>query len=137
MQEVGDLATWLQGQLDQRRWSPSDLVRASDKEKGVKPLVLSSVTRWLRGETVPSVDACRILATVLNVPILEVLVAANIITRDEAQFDDAPRFDIRRVSGREIAVEIGRRLEEHPEETRQPRLLGPVRRAAYPGDMDS
>lgn len=49
----------------------------------------SAVSRWRDGQ-IPGVDACRALANAWNVPLLDVLVAAGILTKDEAQWNDRP-----------------------------------------------
>jgi transcriptional regulator with XRE-family HTH domain len=44
----------------------------------------SVISRWSRGETTPSVENARALAQALHRPLLEVLVAAGIVTEEEA-----------------------------------------------------
>lgn len=70
------LAAYLQEHLDKRQWTRADLARASG-------LAESGLARWMAGKA-PSLENCRVLADVLGRPLLEVLVAAGILTPDEA-----------------------------------------------------
>lgn len=65
----------------------------------------ATVSRWKEGGAQPQVDVCRRLATVLGVPVLEVLVAAGHLTRSEAQLKDVRGLpDLPPVSAREALI---------------------------------
>lgn len=97
-------AAYLRGQLDRHQWSAADLNRQSG-------LSQSLISRWLRGETAPGVDNARILASAFRRPLLEVLVAAGILTDKEArQKVTTARADA--LSDDELVAEVRRRMAE-------------------------
>ena len=57
----------------------------------------SAITRWRSGR-IPQVDGCRLLAKAWRVPILDVIVAAGILTADEARWNDRPTPDQQRLA---------------------------------------
>lgn len=67
--------------------------RPVDVERGTNGQVkLGNVARWLRGEgEVPSIAKLRAVGELLGVPILEMQVAAGLITAQEAGFEDDPK----------------------------------------------
>lgn len=88
--------------------STSDLVRAVGVHR-------SRLTDWRRGRSV-SLETARALAHLFEVPILEVLVAAGLLTQDEA--DARPLRDATSISDEVLVAELHRRLgmgEREPE----------------------
>ena len=74
---------YLEAALSKARMRPSELARKA----GVSDSVLS---RWRRGESVPDVPNLRRLSRALEVPLLELMVAAGHIEPAEARMRDRP-----------------------------------------------
>jgi transcriptional regulator with XRE-family HTH domain len=72
--------------------------RPVDVERGTSGEVkLGVVARWLRSEgEEPSIRKLRPVAKLLGIPLLEMMVAAGLITRVEAGFEDDPAPPARR-----------------------------------------
>lgn len=66
-----------------RRMTGSDLARAT----GINQ---SLISRWERDEVAPSVDTLRKVSSALNIPVLELMVAAGLIEPKEARMADRP-----------------------------------------------
>ncbi len=62
--------TWLKHQLDRREWSQADLAKRMHVTNGM-------VSRWVRGERVPSTDSIDRLADVLMVDVDQLLTLAG------------------------------------------------------------
>lgn len=94
---------YLAAQLDRRGWTPADLKRNST-------IGQSLISRWLRGETTPSVDNARALSEAIKRPLLEVLVAAGQLRPDEVAARVAAPVQVADLSNSELLSEIERRL---------------------------
>ncbi|HEU5475662.1 MAG TPA: helix-turn-helix transcriptional regulator [Actinophytocola sp.] len=99
----GAFGDYLRAQMDQHGWSQAELARHT----GVAPSVVS---RWLRGETGPSIDNVRTLATATRRPVLEVMVAAALLTAEEAKQRTSAPPDPGALSNRELLAEVERRM---------------------------
>lgn len=88
---AAEFAAWLHRQLQRREWNLSDLGRKAD----VKPSVVS---RWSRGERVPSPESCERIADALGLPLDEVLAAAGHRYGDERFGPDDPRAALWKVA---------------------------------------
>ncbi|GLW91822.1 helix-turn-helix domain-containing protein [Actinokineospora globicatena] len=100
----GRFGTYLQAAIDRHpRWTTgTDLAKAAGVSQG-------NVSRYLRGESRVSVENARLIATAIRRPLLEVLVAADILTPEEAhQQETAPGLDS--LDDRELLQELDRRL---------------------------
>lgn len=77
---AGDLGTYLRAAIDRHdTWTTvRDLATAS----GVSE---SNLGRYIAGKTTPTLDNARALAVALHRPLLEILVAAGLLTPDEAR----------------------------------------------------
>lgn len=98
-----DFVDWLGAQLDQHGWTHGDLAR----ETGLSPSVIH---RWRNGVVRPNVENARTLASVFHVPLLEVLIIADVITEDEARHV-APSKGPRDLSDEQLIRELKRRLQ--------------------------
>jgi transcriptional regulator with XRE-family HTH domain len=78
MKDRGTPQWWayIENQLDARGWSGADFQRASGLSR-------TRVTEWRKGASV-TVDGARQVAVAFDQPLLTVLVAAGILTSDEA-----------------------------------------------------
>lgn len=94
---------YLQRHMDRAGWNRAELSRASSVDA-------SLIGRWLRGEVVPAVDGARKVAEAIRRPLLEVLVAAGLITAAEAKQRTAAQADPGDLSNDELLAEIGRRM---------------------------
>lgn len=91
---------YLEGRMESAGLSTSDLVRAVGVHR-------SRLTDWRRGRSV-SVETARALAGLFGVSLLEVLVAAGVISGDEAEA--RPLREAAEVNDDLLMVELRRRL---------------------------
>lgn len=101
----------MQTELDRRGWVPADLARAA----GISH---TRLTRWREGQA-PSVDAARAVATAFGVPLLTVLVAAGLLTAEEAGQQSVSPPDPQRLTDEQLAAEMLRRMKSPPTERPQ------------------
>lgn len=94
----------------------------------------SIVSQWVNKGTQPSLENARKFANGVGVPLLQVLVAAGLITEEEAKLRAAAPPDAGKLSNEELVDELQRRLARAA--GGKVRKLQPVVRAAYPKDMD-
>ena len=94
---------YLQDHLNGRDWTRADLAR----ESGIGQ---SRLSRWMTGEALPGIENARHLANALGRPLLEVLVVARLITKQEARLDDATSGDPRTLADEQLITELRRRL---------------------------
>lgn len=78
------------GYNTERRGWASELAAATG-------VTISVITRWRAG-SIPQIDGCRALAAAWGVPILDVIIAAGILTVDEAQWKDRPTPEQQRLA---------------------------------------
>jgi transcriptional regulator with XRE-family HTH domain len=90
-------------QLAARDWSVTDLANSSGLNR-------SGIQRWKAGTLRPDVDNARRLAEAFGRPLLEVLVAADILTEEEAKLQ-ASIPDPASLSNQQLLLEVGRRLD--------------------------
>ncbi|MFI9811429.1 helix-turn-helix domain-containing protein [Saccharothrix variisporea] len=88
-------------QLSARGLSSGDLSRATGINR-------SQLSTWRRGGKI-TIDSARTLARFFECPLLEVLVAAGLITADEAELRQA-QPDLAAISNTALAAELHRRL---------------------------
>lgn len=95
---------FIQQALDARGWSGADFQRASGIDR-------SRLVAWRDSGALPSVDLSRKVAEALGAPLLEVLVAAEILTPEEARSSAAsPADPVRSLPSHQLLAEIERRL---------------------------
>jgi transcriptional regulator with XRE-family HTH domain len=80
---TADWASWVNQQLTRKGWRPADAARAFGVDD-------SMISKWRRGLAGPDPKSLRRVAESLELPILEVLVAAGWITPEEAGQPPAP-----------------------------------------------
>lgn len=97
------LAQWMTDQLASRDWTVTDLANASGLNR-------SGIQRWKSGALRPDVDNARKLAEAFRRPLLEVLVAADILTEEEAKLQTTTA-DPTTLTNEQILVEVGRRMQ--------------------------
>ncbi|XVV06108.1 helix-turn-helix domain-containing protein [Actinosynnema sp. CA-248983] len=91
---------YLEARMERSGMSTSDLVRAVGVHR-------SRLTDWRRGRSV-SLETARALAHLFDVPLLEVLVAAGLLSEDEA--NARPMRDATSISDKVLVAELRRRL---------------------------
>lgn len=96
---------YLQTQLDRHSWTRADLARASGIDA-------SLIGRWIRGEVVPGVPAARAIADAVGRPMLEVLVAAGLLTPEEAKQRTTAPPSPAELTDEQLIGEVARRLQE-------------------------
>jgi transcriptional regulator with XRE-family HTH domain len=94
--------TWVQRHLDERGWSQADLGRHAGINRSI-------IGRWRDGAQ-PEVSTARALAVTLGRPLLEVLVAAELLTPEEAGATDVRVVSVAQMSDRELLEELAARL---------------------------
>jgi len=94
---------WLQRHLDERGWTPSDLARHAKINRSI-------ISRWREGAQ-PEVPTARALAVALGRPLLEVLVAAELITPEEAGVTEVTVVTVAQMSDGELLAELAARLQ--------------------------
>jgi transcriptional regulator with XRE-family HTH domain len=101
----GRWAAWLSGQLNRKGWRVSDLNHASRVSGGI-------ISRWLNGQArQPGLENARKIAAALDVPLLEVLVEAELLTEAEAGAPPRPEQpDVTVVPTDVLLRELGARL---------------------------
>jgi transcriptional regulator with XRE-family HTH domain len=114
---------YLRAELDQRHMTGADLSRAS----GVANSVIS---RWLSDETRPSLENVRLIAQNFGRPILEVVVAAGLLTAEEAK-QQPPSASA--LSDDELIDEIRRRMGRGPRKMRRGEIEGDPERFVTAG----
>lgn len=87
-------AEWLRDQFTQRDWSDSDAAEAS-------ALPVEVISAWLDGER-PTIEELRKLAAALRLPILSVMVGAEMLTEQEVK----PDRELRTTAERAVAEGI-------------------------------
>lgn len=97
------LARWIQDQLDRTGWTVTELVRRSNVDR-------SGLQRWKAGALRPSVENARALADACNRPILELLVAADYLTPDEARQRTDVQVAPESLTHEQLAAEVLRRM---------------------------
>lgn len=102
MREDADFPGYLRDQMAKHEWEQADLVRDTT-------LSQSLVSRWLSGKVTPSLENARILADRLGRPLLEVLVAAGMLTPAEAN-ERVERVDVASLTDEQLVVELSNRL---------------------------
>lgn len=117
--DIAAFPQYVRRQLDRLDWTVADLARAAE-------LPESTVGRWVRGKTVPGIDSARQLAEALRRPLLEVLVAAGLITAEEAKQRTVARHDPADLTNEQIAAEVARRLDAASSSGRSTRKREPV-----------
>lgn len=100
--EKPTFGAYLQDLLDRAEWTQADLGRAAD----IHPTLIG---RWIKGQDI-SVPNARAVAAALNRPLLEVLIAAGILTAEEAKASDWEPSDATTLTDDQLAKEILRRL---------------------------
>jgi transcriptional regulator with XRE-family HTH domain len=101
---VTDWARWLQAQLDELGWRRSDL---TNRAPGVNKDRLS---KWLRSEEVPRLEAIRRVCAALGVPAVQGMVAAGHLRPEDVGATVLQLPDVWRPSKRELLEEIARRI---------------------------
>lgn len=95
---------FIQSALDERSWSGADFERASGIDR-------SRLVSWRDKGARPSIDNARVVARTFGVPLLEVLVVAEVLTEDEARTTAAsPADPVRSAPTGALLREIERRL---------------------------
>ena len=112
---------FLDAQLADHGWSPADLARAAGVSHG-------RIVDWRDAGATPSIKNARAVAHALGVPLLAALVAASILTPDEAYPDQRPTLDD--CTTLELLRELENRFDE-VHESRQ-RLAGGLVDSATP-----
>lgn len=102
--------SFLDQQLRDRGWSPSDLARAAGVSQG-------RIADWRDSGTVPSVKNARVVAHALDLPVLVVLVAAGILTADEVDLPERPSLGD--FTSLELLGELERRIHEEQQSRRR------------------
>lgn len=123
---------YLQMQLDRKQWTRADLSRASGLDQ-------SLLGRWSRGDVAPAVDSARTFAATIGRPLLEVLVAAGLLTAAEAkQRADVPP-DPAVLTDDQLLAEIRRRMASRDGQqlTREQMDADPERYQAIGASSDS
>lgn len=93
---------FLRANMERKGWDGAQLARAAN----VTP---SAISRWLSGGTRPTFDKVRSISDAFDVPIITALLAAEIITPEEAGVTPTI-VDIETVDTADILKEIGKRL---------------------------
>lgn len=120
------LWSYVESRLTARGLSTGDLARATGLKR-------SQFTAWRRGSGI-TIETARVLAAFFGSPLLEVMVAADLITAEEAELRHA-QPDPAGLSDTAILAELGSRLAHlhdpcHRQDSLQPG--SPVRRADRP-----
>ncbi|MFD1147924.1 helix-turn-helix domain-containing protein [Saccharothrix hoggarensis] len=92
---------WLERALEDRGMTPAQLSKLTKIDR-------SAHTRWRNGER-PTFDTVRVIAKALGVSPVEVAVAANLLTAEEAALE-APSPDPAVLTDQQLLAELGRRL---------------------------
>ncbi|GGP34189.1 helix-turn-helix domain-containing protein [Saccharothrix coeruleofusca] len=92
---------YVQANLDNQGWTTGDLARHTGIDR-------SRFTDWRRGRSV-SIENARTIARVFGASPLEVMVAAGLLTEQEAQLRRT-RPDPAALTDEELLAELGRRL---------------------------
>ncbi|NKU37723.1 helix-turn-helix domain-containing protein, partial [Rhodococcus hoagii] len=101
---MSNWSDFLRARLDDRGWDAARLAA----EAGVTP---SIVSRWMSGAHKPTADRVRAVAEALDVSVMEAMIAAEVITADEAKVT-ALAPDPKLLSDQELLYEVSRRLAE-------------------------
>ena len=104
MNDVPSFGEYLQRQIDHR----DDLSTVSDLAR-VTGIPQANLSRWMRGQSMPNAANFRELAEALGRPVLEVIVAAGLVTPEEVGRPlTAPSLDA--LSDDELLRELRHRL---------------------------
>ncbi|MBM4722565.1 helix-turn-helix domain-containing protein [Rhodococcus hoagii] len=101
---MSNWSDFLRARLDDRGWDAARLAA----EAGVTP---SIVSRWMSGAHKPTADRVRAVAEALDVSVMDAMIAAEVITADEAKVT-ALAPDPKLLSDQELLYEVSRRLAE-------------------------
>ncbi|MCA1009073.1 helix-turn-helix domain-containing protein [Rhodococcus hoagii] len=101
---MSNWSDFLRARLDDRGWDAARLAA----EAGVTP---SIVSRWMSGAHKPTADRVRAVAEALDVSVMEAMIAAEVITAEEAKVT-ALAPDPKLLSDQELLYEVSRRLAE-------------------------
>ncbi|MFE4059496.1 helix-turn-helix domain-containing protein [Streptomyces sp. NPDC059096] len=77
-----EFAAWLKSQLERRGYDLRSRGGGQTRFAHDSGIGQASISRMLRGQGVPETRVLEMLASTLNLPLAEVLVAAGILTRD-------------------------------------------------------
>ncbi|WP_439377441.1 helix-turn-helix domain-containing protein [Amycolatopsis lexingtonensis] len=102
MDETGAFPAYLRALLERKGWTAADLGRQAD----VHP---TSISKWVRGVEVPSVENSRRAADALGVSLLEFLAQAGILTREEVR-GRGTVVDLENLTDEQLLAEMRRRL---------------------------
>ncbi|SER96101.1 Transcriptional regulator, contains XRE-family HTH domain [Lentzea xinjiangensis] len=118
--------------MDSHRGRPfGDYLRAELKQRDMTAYQLAEKTgiaqpvlsRWMGGKTVPTIDNLRPVAEALNLPLLELVVRAGLLTEEEAGAKlKLVNTTADKLSDDELLAEVGRRM-------KRPGALRPPTRA--------
>lgn len=97
---------YIEANLENRGMTTGDLARRANVDR-------SRISEWKRGKGV-SLDTARSIAVLFEVSPLEVMVAAELITAEEAQLRRA-QPDPAALTDQELLAELGRRLRRSAE----------------------
>ncbi len=97
-----DWWAWVQRHLDERGWTSSDLARHAKINRSI-------IGRWRDGAQ-PEVRTARALAVALGRPLLEVLVASELLTPEEAGVTGVTVIEAAQMSDGELLAELAARL---------------------------
>lgn len=106
--------------MDSHRGQPfGEYLRAELKKRDMSAYQLSEKTgiaqpvlsRWMGGKTVPTIDNLRPVAEALNLPLLELVVRAGLLTEEEAGAKlKLVSTTADKLSNDELLAEVGRRM---------------------------
>lgn len=107
-----DFPAWLHDKLDLHGWTQADFCRASG-------LSASVVYRYLTGKITPNIENSRLIARALGVSVLEVLVEAGQLTREEASAAPATALSADDLPDAEIVRQVARRFQRTAQHSEQ------------------
>jgi transcriptional regulator with XRE-family HTH domain len=97
---------FVQKQMDDRGMSTGELTEKTGFDR-------SRLTAWRKGER-PSLDTARVVAKAFGMSPLEVMVAAKLITAEEAELRGVSTPDPGDLTDQQLLAELGRRLKRTP-----------------------
>ncbi|MFC9514363.1 helix-turn-helix domain-containing protein [Nocardiaceae bacterium NPDC056970] len=124
---MSNWSDFLRARLDDRGWDAARLAA----EAGVTP---SIVSRWMSGAHKPTADRVRAVADALDMPVMQAMIAAEIITAEEAKIT-AIAPDPKLLSDQELLQEVSRRLAERQVAEKSGeagKRLATIKRAPHP-----
>lgn len=96
---------WLQRELDVRGWKPVNL----SEKLGINSSV---TTRWKAGAT-PTPDTARRVAEILDVPYIDALLAAEVVTEHDLEGVQISVSPLESLSDEALLAELGRRMDDY------------------------